>query len=186
MHDIEPYYKWRDQYISSEDSRSPFYREVYNEFDFTHKIYNYYIHPQWDTMGSSTLYLKILYVDYDKGYCIIELIGEWNDCLHNDVMYLKREIVDRLTPHEIHKFILLCDHVLNFHADDDCYYEEWYEDIQEEDGWICFVNLREHVLQEMNSIYLKNYVHLGEDFNDFEWRKHRPKAIFKKLNYLIT
>lgn len=185
MHDIEPYYKWRDDYIASEDANSPFFGQVYNEFQYTHKIYNYFIHPQWDQMGSPTLYLKVLYSDYVKGYAIIELIGEWNDCINNDVMYLKREVIDRMMRHKIVKFIILCDNVLNFHADDDCYYEEWYEDVKEEDGWIVFLNTREHVLQEMNTIRLKNYVNLGEDYNDIQWRKHKPKAIFKNLNDIL-
>ncbi len=44
-------------------------------------------------MGSETLYLKILFVDYDERYAIIELIGEWNDAINNDIMLLKRDIV---------------------------------------------------------------------------------------------
>jgi hypothetical protein len=185
MHDIEPYFKWRDDYIASKDKRSPFYGQTYNEFQYTNKIYNYFIHPQWDQMGSPTLYLKLLFADYDHEYCIIELIGEWNDCIHNDIMYLKREIADILIHHKINKFIIFCDHVLNYHADDDCYYEEWYDDVKDEDGWICFINVREHVLQEMNSIRLKNYINLGEEFNDIQWRNHKPKDIYKSLKALI-
>ena len=90
MHDIEPYYEWRDYYVASEDKLSVFFRRKYNEFEFTHKVYNYYIHPQWDAFGSSTLYCKILYVGYDKNIAVIELIGEWNDTLHNDIMIFKR------------------------------------------------------------------------------------------------
>jgi len=32
MHEIEPYYKWRDDYIASEDEYSPFYATEYSEF----------------------------------------------------------------------------------------------------------------------------------------------------------
>jgi len=81
MHDIEPYYKWREYYVASEDERSPFFGRTYDEFKFTKKIYNYFIHPQWDYIGSPTLYIKILYVDYTLGYTLIELIGEWNDAV---------------------------------------------------------------------------------------------------------
>ncbi|MCB0640588.1 MAG: hypothetical protein KDC44_03075, partial [Phaeodactylibacter sp.] len=76
MHDIEPFYHWRSDYVAAEDDRSPFYGRVYDEFRFTQKIYNYYIHPQWDAFGSPTLYMKLLKVDYDEGYAIMELIGE--------------------------------------------------------------------------------------------------------------
>ena len=34
MHEIEPYYKWRDDYIAAEDEYSPFYATQYNEFEF--------------------------------------------------------------------------------------------------------------------------------------------------------
>ena len=75
MHDIEPFYKWRDKYIASEDKDSPFYGRKYSEFSFTKKIYNYFIHPQWDEFGSPTIYMKILFIDYNESYCFIELIG---------------------------------------------------------------------------------------------------------------
>src|SRR5678810_1387575 len=81
MHDIEPYYNWRHIYVSEEDQRSPFYGREYSEFVFSQTVYNYYIHPQWDEFGSSTLYIKVLMADYTSGYAIIEMIGEWNDCL---------------------------------------------------------------------------------------------------------
>ncbi len=185
MHDIEPHYRWRDHYIASEDSRSPFYGQTYSEFTFTQKVYNYFIHPQWDTMGSATLYMKLLYADYIEGYAIIELIGEWNDCLNNDIMYLKREIVDRLIPQGIHKYIIFCDNVMNFHASDDCYYEEWYDDVKDEDGWIAFINTRPHVQDEMDSVRLYHFVNMGDDFNDVEWQSQKPKGIYNQLNRAI-
>ena len=140
MHDIEPYYRWRDYYVASDDKHSPFYGRVYSELHYTEKIYNYYIHPQWDFFGSPTLYMKLLFVDYEEGYAILEFIGEWNDCITNDIMYLKRDVADVLIENGITKFILLCDNVLNFHGSDDCYYEEWWDDIKEAGGWVCLVN----------------------------------------------
>ncbi|MDX1683601.1 MAG: hypothetical protein R3275_00100 [Saprospiraceae bacterium] len=186
MHDIEPFYRWQDEYVASEDERSPFYGQQYSEFAFTKKIYNYYIHPQWDEMGSKTLYLKILYTDYPRGFTVIELIGEWNDCLYNDIMYLKREIADHLAQHQINKYILLADNVLNYHADDSSYYEEWFDDIIEEGGWICLLNLHPHVEEEMRSIQMHHYVNLGETLNDINWRKLRPDYLFQLCNKLVT
>lgn len=55
MHEIEPYYQWRDDYISAEDERSPFYNTEYSELYFDKQIYNFLLHPQWDEFGSSTL-----------------------------------------------------------------------------------------------------------------------------------
>ena len=103
----------------------------YSEFEFTNTIYNFYIHPQWDHFGSPTLYLKILFADYKHHFVIIELIGEWNDAINNDIMFLKREVIDPFISNGIYKFILIGENVLNFHASDDCYYEEWYEDVRD-------------------------------------------------------
>lgn len=185
MHDIEPYFKWRDQYVASEDRNSPFYGRVYSEFTFTKKIYNYFIHPQWDEFGSSTLYMKILYIDYAEGYSIIELIGEWNDCLHNDIMFLKREIADHLYNHGIRRYVLLCDNVLNFHGSDNSYYEEWLDDIAEDNGWICLVNAQHHVEQEMVDTELQHYVNLGEPFDDVEWHGKKPETVFRQVEFMV-
>ena len=125
MHTIEPYYNWRDYYIASEDENSPFFNNNYDEFKFSQKVYNYFIHPQWDNIESSTLFLKVLQADYVRGYAVIELIGEWNDCLNNDIMLLKTNLTDCLNYDGIDKFILIGENILNFHASDDCYYEDW-------------------------------------------------------------
>lgn len=178
MHDIEPHFKWRDRYVASEDERSPFFGRQYNEFQFHQKVYNYYIHPQWDEFGSATLYSKILYCDYDDGYAILEFIGEWNDCLSNDVMFLKQNVINSLIDQRINKFILICDNLMNFHGDDDCYYEEWFGDIGEEGGWICMLDTREHVEDEIRATFIDQYVNLGASFNNINWRSVTPKALF--------
>ena len=184
MHDIEPYFRWREHYIASEDERSPFYGRVYSEFTFSNKIYNYFIHPQWDEFGSNTLYLKILFVDYEEGYCIIELIGEWNDAISNDIMFLKREIVDHLFQHDIHKYIIVCENVLNFHGSDDCYYEEWKEEVIDEQGWVCFVNTLDHVKEEMEGTLIQHQVHLGGPFNELDWRGKKPQVLYQMVSLL--
>src|SRR5678815_1296641 len=136
MHEIEPYYNWRHLYISEEDERSPFFCFLHSEFEYSQTIYNYYIHPQWDDFGSRTLYLKVIYADYDLDFAIIELIGEWNDAIENDVMTLKRDVIDKFEEEGITKFILIAENVLNFHSGDRDYYEEWYEETSDEHGWI--------------------------------------------------
>ena len=177
MHQLEPYYNWRDHYESEEDKRSPFYQRTYSEFEYTNKIYNYYIHPQWDEFGSSTLFMKIIFVDYDSRFAVLEFIGEWNDALHNDIMILKREVIDILIQNKINRFILIGENVLNFHASDDCYYEEWYEDIAEEGGWIAAVNFRKHVCDEMKTVHLEHFVYNGEKFSDLNWRAVKPQFL---------
>lgn len=177
MHDIEPYFQWRDAYIAAEDRRSPLYGRDYDEFYFTNAIYNYYIHPQWDEFGSSTLYLKILYVDYALHYAIIELIGEWNDCIYNDIMTLRREITDHMQGEGIYKFILVVENVLNYHAaEDNAYYEEWHEEVSSENGWVAIINPLHHVSEEMLAYGLQHYVHV---LTDSPWRGRKPRALFK-------
>jgi hypothetical protein len=185
MHEIEPYYLWRDYYIASEDKLSPFYGRRYSEFHFTHKIYNHYIHPQWDFFGSSTLYCKILHADYETGVAVIEFIGEWNDALHNDIMELKRGLVDPLIRKGINKFVLIGENVLNFHASDELYYEEWYEDIKDEGGWIVAINFRDHALAEMKKTKLHYYINMGEQFNDLLWRKFKPQNMVELIEHLM-
>lgn len=179
MHDIEPYYAWRDLYVASEDERSPFYGREYSEFEFSQQVYNYFIHPQWDEFGSQTLYLKVIYADYDLGFGVIELIGEWNDCLYNDVMYLKREIIENMIREGITKFVLIGENVLNFHSSDDCYYEEWFQEVEE--GWIVAINFREHVIQEFKRCNIDYYLNFGGSFDEFPWRGMKPTQLFERI-----
>ncbi|MBK9257377.1 MAG: hypothetical protein IPM42_18050 [Saprospiraceae bacterium] len=181
MHDIEPWFGWRDDYIAEKDTKSPFYRRTYDEMVFTNKIYNYYIHPQWDDFGSETMYVKILYVDYKRHFALLELIGEWNDCIENDIMFLKRDLIDLMIKEGIYKYVILCDNVLNFHGDDDSYYEEWYEDIRDDDGYICLVNTFDHVNQEMQKYRLHHYINFGPQYNDLNWRRKKPAFIIDEV-----
>ncbi len=185
MHDIEPHFRWRDIYISAEDERSPFFGRKYSEFYFSNKLYNFYLHPQWDEFGSSTLYAKILFADYEEGYALIELIGEWNDTLHNDIMYLKREIADPLYKEGINKFVFFCENVLNFHGADDDYYAEWAEEVQEERGWITLLNIRLHIEQEMEESRLHYYLNFGEPYNDIQWQNLKPPVVFQLIEAMV-
>jgi len=185
MHEIEPYHQWRDYYIASEDRKSPFYKRTYSEFEWSNTVYNYYIHPQWDHFGSETLYLKILYADYIRNFTVIELLGEWNDCITNDIMLLKRKVIDKLLRREIFKFLLIGENILNFHADDDCYYEEWHEEVREQDGWIVAMNFREHVLTEMQTCDLQRYLNWGTKFDKINWRSCRPLHLYQTIEQVI-
>ncbi len=185
MHDIEPFFYWKEIYDSSEDVKSPYFNKQYDTFRYTNKIYNYYIHPLWDEIGSETLFVKVLFVDYDEGLGIIELIGEWNDCIHNDIMYLKRRLADSMIKKGVFKFILLCDHVFNFHGSDDCYYEEWKEDISDQSGYIALVNIQEHILQEIKLVGIPFYVSYGNKLQDLNWRKMNPMSLMEFIESQI-
>lgn len=173
MHYIEPFYNWRDQYTAEEDERSPFYQREYSEFGFSNTIYDHYIHPQWDEIGSHTLYVKLLFADYEKKYAIIELLGEWNDCISNDIMYLKREVIDVLLAEGVNQFILIGENVLNFHFEGNDYYEEWFNDA--EPGWIAAINFQPHVLEEWRKNNLDYYLSIGGIFDDMAWRPFQPE-----------
>ena len=110
------------------------------------------------------------------------MIGEWNDTIENDIMTLKRDVIDELIPTGINKFILIGENVLNFHGADDCYYEEWYEDVSDEGGWICFVGLLDHVIEEMEEYGIQNYVHLGFQYNII-WRTQKPEIVFESIQH---
>lgn len=179
MHDIEPFYNWRHIYVSEEDQRSPFFQREYSEFEFTQTVYNYYIHPQWDDFGSRTLYLKVLQADYDERYAVIELIGEWNDAIENDIMTLKRDVIDKFEFEGIHKFILVAENVLNFHSGDKDYYEEWYEEVSDDNGWIVCINMPEPTQYDFRKARINYFVELMEISN---WRTYKPYHLFKKID----
>lgn len=183
MQDIEPYYNWRHLYAAEEDKLSPFYRRQYSEFEFSNTIYNYYIHPQWDDFGSRTLYMKVLFADYEQGFVIIELLGEWNDAIENDIMTLRRDITDIMFTQGISKFIFIAENVLNFHSSDDSYYEEWYEELAEKGGWVAIINLPAQSQYDFKQARLTNYISL---FEFAEWRTLKPEMVFQQMDDMIV
>ncbi|MFT4523290.1 MAG: hypothetical protein ACI8ZN_002243 [Bacteroidia bacterium] len=184
MHQIEPHYTWRHLYKSSKDPNSPFYGVQHSTFHFTHKIYNYVVHPQWDYFGSDTLLLKVLFVDYDEKYAIIEMMGEWNDAINNDIMLLKRDVIDPMLDCGIEKFILLCENVINFHASDDSYYQEWWEDTP--GGYVAFLHVRDHVYKDMYDAGFENYVRIPDDDEQtYKWKMQKPEHLFQLVDDMV-
>ena len=182
MQDIEPFFNWRHLYTAENDERSPFYGRTYSEFEYSQTVYNYYIHPQWDEFGSRTLYIKILYTDYEKRFTIIEMIGEWNDAIENDIMTLKRDIIDHLFAEGITHYILIAENVLNFHSGDKDYYQEWFEETTDENGWIVMLNMSEAAQYDFKKNKLNRYIELMEIEN---WRVYKPEHLFQKINDTI-
>ncbi|MCO6496984.1 MAG: hypothetical protein J5I50_04915 [Chitinophagaceae bacterium] len=183
MQNLEPFDNWHYLYLSEDDEHSPFYGREYSEFEFSNTIYNYYIHPQWDEFGSRTLYLKVLMADYESGYMIIEMIGEWNDAIENDIMTLKREVVDEFQRLGINKFILIVENVLNFHSSDDSYYEEWFEDSLDNGGWAVCLNMPVSSQHDFLAAGLDRYIPLMEIIN---WRTMKPDFLFQQVDNYFT
>lgn len=183
MQDIEPFYNWRHFYTAEEDPQSPFYGRTYSEFEYSQTLYNYYIHPQWDDFGSRTLYMKMLFVDYDQHYAIIELLGEWNDAIENDIMTMRRQITDNLFKLGIAKYILIAENVLNFHSSDDSYYEEWQDQLEDEHGWIAIIDMPEQSKYDFKKARLTNYIELVELP---QWRTLKPEFVFQLIDNEMT
>ena len=183
MHTIEPFYRWKKYYQAEKDPASPFYGNSYsNQYEDT--IYGYFIDPQWDYIGSETLYCKLLFSDYSSKTCIIELFGEWNDALHNDSMHLKRTLIDPLLQAGITKFILLADNLLQFHGGETDYYEEWLEEV--EDGWIVGLLFAEFVELEWAKYHVDYYINFGGNLQIPNWRTLKPDMIFAYLQHVMA
>jgi len=185
VHDIEPFFRWIDDYNAARDERSPFYGNTYSEFYYGNKIYNYLIHPQWEDIGSETLYLKVLWVDYQARFAIIELLGEWNDCVEDDCQTLKRNLIDKMVDQGIVHYLLIGENILTFHSGEDDYYREWLEDITDEAGWVVLINLRDHVIQDFREAGIHQLFFIGKDYNTLNWRLYRPADLFQMLDERI-
>ena len=116
---------------------------------------------------------------------MIELIGEWNDLLSNDIMFLKRDVVEPMMSHGISKFILVGENVLNFHAGDEEYYSEWWEEVDDAGGWIALLNFREHVRDDMKAANIDQYFLLGGQLDQFDWRTFEPEDLFTRISAFV-
>ena len=183
MHTLEPYYNWLKYYDPATDELSPFFGKQYNYDVYSETIYGYYIDPAWDSIDSETLFIKILYADYQQGYTVIEFIGEWNDAINNDIMTLKRNVIEIMIQAGINKFILIGENIMNFHGSDDSYYEEWFDEV--EDGWIAAVSFPDFVQDEQRKYKIDNYINMGGTLQIDQWRAMLPQVFFDFVNGLI-
>ncbi|MDA8787524.1 hypothetical protein N9N00_01500 [Schleiferiaceae bacterium] len=184
MHELIPHSGWKARYQASLDPKCPLYLDRgAPENGAYHRMYDFVIHPEWDAIGCETLYIKLLFVDYDQGYAVIELLGEWNDAVHNDVMEVKRRLADPLNLQGIDKFLLMADNLLNFHGGEEDYYSEWAEDC--EAGWIVMLNARDHVIQDLRAARLSSYLWAGERYRFAAWRAQDPLALCQAVDLLI-
>ena len=74
------------------------------------------------------------------------------------------------------------ENVLNFLLSDDEYYEEWFDELVEDDGWIALLNFREHVLADMQAIDLDSYFVLGGELNELGWRTFTPEQLCRRID----
>lgn len=181
MHQIEPFFRWQHLYRAEEDENSPFFGKNYSEFIFTNKVYNFALHPQWDSIGSDTLFTKLIYASRSEKIAIIECIGEWNDCITNDIKLLKEFLLDGLLEQGIQTLCFIGENVLNFHGEDDCYYQELSEELGK--GNLFFINFLPHVVEELNNFGILNYAQNVIMDGKEDWRKKTPHQV---MDYLIN
>jgi hypothetical protein len=117
-------------------------------------------------------------------YETVNSYGEWNDTLHNDIMHLKRTVVDHFVDAGIKHFILVGENVLNFHGSfEDDYYAEWFEDV--EDGWIAAMHFAPFVEQEWAKYKIDYYLNFGGNLQIPNWRTLKPEMIFFMVDKLL-
>jgi hypothetical protein len=118
----------------------------------------------------------VLYADYETRFAVIEFIGEWNDALYNDIMFLKREIIESMTGNGINKFILIGEMCFNFHGSDDCYYEEWFQDV--DDGWVAPLISGLMCCRNSDAITSIHYLVTGGELDNLNWRDALTRLSF--------
>ena len=188
LHHIEPFYGWLKWYSHDQDECSPFHQVEHNLFYFDRSVNRIPAHPLWDDIGSESLLVKILYADYDQGFAIIELFGEWNDLFENDYKLLAENCLTYLIDHGIQKFILLCENVFHAYFQSDDYYQALQEELEE--GWVCLLRPREEVWEDMQSYGITSYFYRSPILDEFPWRRLKPHQLFQlvesRMNKLLA
>ena len=84
------------------------------------------------------------------------------------------------------KYILITEQVMNIHTLDTDYYEEWFEDIEGEGGWIVCINTLPHVEQEWRADGMSPYMFF---YQYDKWRTILPDLFYeeidKKLHFFL-
>ncbi len=181
---IEPFNGWWHLYNHELDKRSPFHGVEHSLFEYNRHIYTFEANPLWDTIESENLLVKILFADYESGYAIIELLGEWNDLQLNDFRLLREHCLDLMFECGITQFILVCENVFNAYLGPDDYYEEFFDYI--EDGWLVLFRAREAVLAEFSRYGLDRYVFWSPQLEMMNWRKLKPDQLHEVVQQSIN
>ena len=72
--------------------------------------------------------------------------------------------------------------MLNFHSSDNCYYEEWHEDVLEDGGWVVMIGLPEQSQHDFKKARINYYVEL---FDFPQWRTTLPQFLFAAVDNFI-
>ena len=184
FHDIEPFYGWLNLYNHEDDPRSPYHEVKHNQFYYDRSVNEMPAHPLWDTIGSESLLIKILYANYESGYAIIELFGEWNDLYENDYKLFAENCLTYLIDQGINRFVLICENVFHAYFESDDYYDAVQEELEE--GWISLIRPRPNVLEEIEAYHLTSYFYHSPLLDDLQWRKLKPFQLVDLIESRIT
>jgi hypothetical protein len=188
LKDIEPFFGWLELYHHKMDPNSPFHEIDHNLFYFDRSINQIPAHPLWDDFGSESLLTKILFADYEQGYAILELFGEWNDLYENDFKLFSENCLTYLIDAGIDKFILICENVFHSYLEGDDYYQALAEEM--EDGWLCALRLRKEVKDEMEQYGISPYFYWNVQLDEIPWRTLKPFQLYaliqRRMNLIIS
>lgn len=180
MHDIEPFIGWLRYYDPETDEQSPFFGTEHSQFTLDRGVYEYLAHPLWEDFGSESLLTKVLYVDYDEGFAILEMFGVWNDLLQNDYRLFMENVLTLMVGEGVNKYILVMENILNIYLDADDYYEAMQDEL--EDGWICLLRVRPHVQEQLDEYGISQYFFWSEGLDALFWRKMKPVDLYAQAN----
>ena len=179
---VEPFYGWLHLYNHEVDVRSPFHEVEHSLFEYNRKIYTFNANPLWDEIESESLLVKILYADYERGYTIIELLGEWNDLFENDFKLLCENCLTYMIDSGINKFILICENVFNVYLEHDYYYDAFHDEL-EDDGWLFLLKARPNVKSDFEQYNISQYFLWNPTIDLLPWRKLKPWALFEAIEH---
>ena len=72
---------------------------------------------------------------------------------------------------------------MNFHSSDKEYYQEWYEELSDENGWAVILNMPAATQHDFKKKKLQYYIELMELI---DWRVYKPYHLFKKIDEELT
>lgn len=176
MQDLEPFSGWQRYYDPESDEQSPFFGVEHSLLYYDRQVYEYLAHPLWEDIGSEGLLTKILFVDYEQGYAVLEMFGVWNDLIQNDYKLFAENCLTYLVDAGVNKFILIMENILNIYLDTDDYYEAMQDEL--EDGWIALIRVRPHVKEEMQNFGIGQYFYWSPMLEELQWRKLKPQQVF--------
>jgi hypothetical protein len=111
------------------------------------------------------------------------MIGEWNDAIENDIMALKRDIIDVMMSNGINKFILIAEMCSIFTVATKTITRNGYEENEESGGWVVVLNMSEAAQYDFQRRQLNRFIEL---INLPDWRIYKPYHLFKKIESTLN